>query len=87
MVQNGFRIFENLRECSETVKKYFQMFLHFFIIFGKSSEIFGSVWKTSETVQKCSSDDFLKFSEYLRKSLEVFESLLKRFKSVLQMFL
>ena len=58
----------------------------FLKIFGKSSKIFGSVRKTSEMVQKyffrCF-NDFLKFSENLRKSSEVFGNLRKRFPDVI----
>ena len=45
-------VFENTRKYSENLRKRFksnfQMILLFFKIFGKSSEIFGSVRKSSE---------------------------------------
>ena len=63
-----------------------------FKIFGKSSEIFGSVQKSSEifgklrkrfkVIFRCSYD-FLKFSKNLRKSSEVFGNLRKRFPDVI----
>ena len=65
------------------------MFLRFFKIFGKSSEIFGSVRKFSENFGNCSKVificfyDFLKFSENLPKSSEVFGNLRKQFLDVI----
>ena len=57
------KIFGNLRKCSEilgnfrktleTVQSNFQMFLWLFKIFGKSSEIFGCVRKSSGTIFGC----------------------------------
>ena len=65
------------------------MFLLFFLIFGKSSEIFGSVRKSSEIFRNGSKVifrcfyDFFKFSENLRKSSEVFGNLRKRYPDVI----
>ena len=56
-----------------------------FEIFGKSSEIFGSVRKSSENGSKVIFRcfyDFLKFSENLRKSSEVFGNLRKTSETV-----
>ena len=46
---NVRKMLEDLRKCSENLfKSNFQKFLWFFKIFGKSSEIVGSVRKSSE---------------------------------------
>ena len=73
----------NFWKTSETVQKCFPNVFMIFKIFGKSSEIFGSVRKFSENFGNGSKVifrcfyDFLKFSENLRKSFEVFGNLRK----------
>ena len=61
----------------------FSTFLRFFKVFGKSSEIFGSVRKSSKISENFGNGskvifrcfyDFLKFSENLRKSSENFQT-------------
>ena len=73
-----YRNFRKLRKCFKPVieelytKKIYENF-------AKSLPIFGNVWKTSGTVQKCFTIFlwFLKFSGNLRKSSEVFGNLRK----------
>ena len=89
-LRKSLEVFGNLRKCSENFgkrfKSNFQMFLWFFKIFGKSSEIVGSVRKTSIIFRKLrkrfkrrssngsnfrSFNDVLKFSENLWKCSEI----------------
>ena len=83
------KILENLWQSSETfgnLLKQFRSVFHrliFFLIFGKSSEVFGNLRKClenfgngSKVIFRCFYD-FLKLSENLRKSSEVFRNLRK----------
>ena len=51
------KVLENLRKVSENFgngsKVIFRCFYDFLKIFGKSSEIFVSVWKSLETISGC----------------------------------
>ena len=76
-------IYETFGKLRKQFKSVFQMFLRFFKIFGKSSEIlasevFGNLRKFSENFGNGSNVifrcfyDFLNFSENLRKCSEIF---------------
>ena len=69
------KIYGNFRKLRKRFKPVEELYTNkIYENFGKSLPIFGNVWKTSETTQKCFPMfyDVLKFSENLRKFSENF---------------